>query len=164
MITGLEPFVIKWTVAHAAPAIHAKVALWTGHPLSAAAHTTANMAIHKGVTYGVTSVLTNPAVPAVSAIPHVHIPVATAVLGQGATGPAAAAPTPAAVWHAVAKAAEMAGIPVGSYLFRKTELYQQAKEVLSDLFEEVKGVKDLSELKDLLSERAILARIRDQIA
>ena len=102
------------------------------------------MAIHHSVTSAVTSALSNPAVSTAAAVPHVHVPVATAAVlshgATGATGAVAGSSTPIATWHTVAKLAEAVGIPVAAYLIRKSEPYQEAKDALSDLLAEVLGI------------------------
>ena len=161
MITGLEPIAIKWAIGHVSHALAAKEAMVVQHPL----YTATNMAVNHGIASAVTSILTNPAVPAATTLSYVHVPVVSgAVLSHGAAGTAAASSTPVAAWHTVAKLAEPVGAGVAAYLIHKSELYQRAKDALSELLNEVKDVEDLDDLKDLVSGLAILARIRNQSA
>lgn len=163
MITGLEPLAIKWAWVHVSNALAAHETMLAQHPLSVAA----NMAVNHGIKSGVTYALTHSAIPtaATTAFPVVHAPVVTgAVLSHGTAGTAAASPSPAVAWHKVASLAEPVGEATALYLARKTQLYRQVKDALSELFNEVKDVEDLKDLKGLVSELDILDRIREQAA
>jgi len=129
---GLELVVgAKLLAAHGAHVLAAKEALAVQHPLSTATH----MAIN----HTITSAINNPAVYTATAASHVPVltpgPVAAALSHgtTGAAGTAAASPAPANVLHVVRELAVPVVTGVVLRQVHKTELYREAKAILSEL-------------------------------
>jgi hypothetical protein len=102
----------KIAAAHAAHALAAKEAFAVHHPLTA----TVDTAIH----YGIDAFMSEPAIPITTKF------AVSAAMHQGAP----------LTWHTAAKIATPVVTGVAWQEFRESELYQQTKETVRELFNE----------------------------
>ena len=126
---GLEFVAGKWLIVHGGHALAAKAVWAAHHPLPAVAHTAIHSAIH--------AFMSDPEIPiatkfAVSAIVH----------GGAAGTTAASAPLPPLTLHTAAKVVVPVFSSMAGQQFRKSELYQNAKDALAELFDDAKNLKE----------------------
>jgi hypothetical protein len=116
---GLEFVAVKYVggkllAAHAAHAAAGKAAFAMHHPISAA--------VQETTSHGLNSIMNDPAI---------H-PALKGALLQGLLHQATGATAAAAAPHNAAQAAEMISAPFVMEVVRKTDVYQNLKELLSD--------------------------------
>jgi hypothetical protein len=138
---GLEFVAGKWLIVHGGHALAAKAVWAAHHPLPAVAHTAIHSAIH--------AFMSDPEIPIATKL------AVSAVVHGGAAGAAgttaASAPLPPLTLHTAAKVAVPVLSSMAGQQFRKSELYQNAKDALAELFDD-KTSEPYHNAKDALAE------------